>query len=1123
MNFADDIFDLDLPPDAAIITGPVGCGKTRAALDAIVDARRMGSAFNTIWVVLATNEQIHAFRERLVAHSDDGVQFGVEFYNFHHLYARLLELAGNPQRQIEGTARYRILHHVASGLQRRGELELFGQVASLPGFVGQIAGLIHELKQALIFPENFAALAETRGPKDRDLARIYRGYQDILREKHLVDRHGAGWLALEYLDAAERLPLALDLLVIDGFDQFNHIHARLLTALARHAKQTILTLTRAANAHQGRRFRRFEQARRRVLAAGGDLWREQALDPCDATARVPALDHLVGHVFDSAAPVHALDDGAEDLRLIEAPDVGREVSAVLRRVKRLLLDGAPPESIAIVTRRLDLYSGALRETARAYDVPLVVREDVPLRENPAVAALLDLIDLHERDFRRRDLLDALHSPYFVPPHLTRDQVAQLSRVSMERQIVRGRDTWLDTLRTAGHAPPDEDGERPDEDNAPDAAALADALARFMDRVTPPARGTITELTAWIEQLIGPDPQAATEDAAHGVETDPAPPAHVHLLERIRATTGPERAARDVTALGEFMRILSGLRGAYDLLAGAGELEPLAWADFRAELALAVDQATVVPPGGRSRLGRVLATDILEARGLPHDHVFLLGLAEGIFPAPDAQDVFYSDRERLALAAGGLPVQTAGERADDASLFYQAIGLARRTLTLSRFTIDDKGNPCPPSPFWAAVRAIVDVSASAIERVPVGGAPLLHQAATLDEAAVATAAIFSGEHPGDLASAAAAYNALLATDRWRAVLRGQAIEARREDRAAGFDPFTGVLGEPDLIEHVARRLGPERVWSASQFNDYGLCPFRFFAGRLLGLEELVEPEEGLDVRQLGSVYHAILERTYRRLAAEGLDFAPDNADRALAILGEEAAEVFASAPETFAFRPGPVWQHEQENMLRRLTWLVRQDFEGTGPFKPGGRSAIAKLGAAGSRRALVHEAAFGFGGQPPLRIDGPAGTLRARGKIDRIDVVGQHAIVIDYKTGSARRSASDMAAGIDFQMLIYLLAAQDVVAQIDGGLSVAGGVFWHITNRDSSGEVAAQDGEIAQAQAHLHAHVLAAREGRFPVQPRKLDGGKCVSYCEFGPLCRVSRAYRQKPGAGDGPQPGEEVA
>ena len=130
MDFIDDIFDL--PPDATILTGPVGCGKTQAALDAIIDARRIGSAFNTIWVVLATNEQIHAFRERLVAHSEDHVQFGVEFYTFHQLYARLLELAGNPQRQIEGTARYRILHHVVTGLQARGELELFGQIASLP-------------------------------------------------------------------------------------------------------------------------------------------------------------------------------------------------------------------------------------------------------------------------------------------------------------------------------------------------------------------------------------------------------------------------------------------------------------------------------------------------------------------------------------------------------------------------------------------------------------------------------------------------------------------------------------------------------------------------------------------------------------------------------------------------------------------------------------------------------------------------------------------------------------------------------------------------------------------------------------------------------------------------------
>ena len=356
------------PPQTTLISGPAGCGKTEAALDAIVDARTFGSAFSPIWVLLPTGEQVHAFRRRLLKRSEDGVQFGVEFFNFNDLYGRLLDLFGNPQRQIGETARYQVLRAITTWLADNGALEVFGPIAGTSGFIGLVAGLIHELKQELILPEAFAAAAETRTPKDRDLARIYATYQQFLQERRLVDRHGAGWLAVEMVEHAAALPLTPDLLVVDGFDQFNRVHVRLLTALARHIPQTILTLTQAPGAH-GRRFRRLEQTRARLLAVGPDIWRAEQLDSynCPAqAARPPVLDHLLNTLFESSPARIAKD---ESLTLIEAPDIVREVQAVLRGVKRRLLAGTPPDEIAIVARQPGLYSAALRETARAYGIP----------------------------------------------------------------------------------------------------------------------------------------------------------------------------------------------------------------------------------------------------------------------------------------------------------------------------------------------------------------------------------------------------------------------------------------------------------------------------------------------------------------------------------------------------------------------------------------------------------------------------------------------------------------------------------------------------------------------------------------------------------------------------------
>lgn len=1120
--------DLASAPDATLITGAVGCGKTEAAIDAILDTR-LFRPFSTIWVVLATGQQIHSFRDRLLTRSDDAVQFGVEFFDFDRLYARLLDLAGDPQRHVDDTARFQILRAVIADLAARGALELYGPIAHTPGFIGLVAGLLHELKQGLADPEQVRDVAAGRGPKDRDLALIYAGYQAFLQARRLVDRHGAGWLALEYLEADPPLRPAVDLLVVDGFDQFNQVHVRVLTALARQVKQAVLTLT-DVQPEPGRRFRRFEQTRARLLAVPDHPWRVATLE--GACERVdPALDRLVTDLFAATArPV----EGSAAVALIEAPDIGREVGAVLRRVKRLLLAGAPPESCAVLARRLDRYAGPLRETARAYGIPLVVREGIRLADSPVVAALLALVDLARLDFPRRELVDALRSPYFDPPDLTPDQIALLERISMDRQVVRGRAAWLDAIRAAVAPVFNEDGDSVVEGRDPAAmAALHDALGRFFARITPPEAGSIPDVVAWLADLVGPDPAAADEDVAAGAEPDGVdePPVVVaagglNVLGCIRAGGDPDRVVRDVMAMKTLWRVLGQLRAAADLLAGQGDPAAVAWPVFRAELELAIERTTVVPPGGLSRYGRVLVTDVLEARGLPHEHVFVLGLAEGEFPAPESEDALYQDSERLQLEAAGIAMQTVAERSDDMSLFYQAVGLARESLTLSRYTVDDKGAPVPPSPYWSAVQAVLAVPPEAVERVPVGATPTLSEVATLDEAAVALAAALSGEHADDTGLALAVHNALLARDEWahvwRGVLRGRAIEARREDAARPFDRFAGVLADPALVAVAADLLGPGRVWSASQFTEYGVCPFRFFAKRLLRLEPWQDPVEGLDVLQRGLVNHAILEETYRRAAGHGLAMAPDHREAALDILERVAAAVFDEAPERFGFRPSPMWPQECADMLRRLRWLVEHDFsDDRSPFRPLGRNEKRPVAAAvggGERVPFWQEAAYGFHDQPPVTIDGPAGPVHARGKIDRMDRIGDQVVVIDYKSGSTKHPASDMAAGRDFQMMLYLLAADDLLRRAGEPYTVAGGLFWHLTNRAVSGEVLAEDLAVEEARHHLHANVLAARGGYFAVQPRKLEGGRCVSYCEFGALCRMTRANTRKPGSAAGLTP-----
>ena len=103
--------------------------------------------------------------------------------------------------------------------------------------------------------------------------------------------------------------------------------------------------------------------------------------------------------------------------------------------------------------------------------------------------------------------------------------------------------------------------------------------------------------------------------------------------------------------------------------------------FLLELRTAVDNTAIRRSPARN--GKVLVTTVTDARGLPHRHVFIPGLSEGMFPVPPPEDPLYLDSERERLARNGVRLETQAERAADDGLFYELIGLARATLTLSR--------------------------------------------------------------------------------------------------------------------------------------------------------------------------------------------------------------------------------------------------------------------------------------------------------------------------------------------------------------------------------------------------------------------------------------------------------
>lgn len=1106
-----------------LLQAAVGAGKTEAALERLTAVVNDTSRpFARIWVLLATRRQEVAFRQRLTdLKGERVVYFNTEFFNFYTLNARVLNLAGEPQRLINASARTGLLRKVILDADTAGQLPVFSSIAQTSGFVRVLGDLIDELKQNRVFPEDYHNAVETQ--KDRELAWLYERYQTLLRENQLVDNEGEGWVALEAMQEDRIPPLGVDLLLVDGYDQFSPTQAGLLAQLSRRIPDVVVTLTQPPGSDeddpQRSIGRRFVQAAQRLReshdAIGVDLHTELLVEP-KIEKHIDLLT-LGRNIFSDVAPI----DVRGGLHMIEAPEIEQEVAAVLRDAKRRMLDGVRPDDILIALRDWGRYYNFFEIYRRFYELPLLLHYGAPMAQNPVIVTLMDLLALPSDDpngpmaFRRRDLLDVLRSPYLAVPGLDTVAVDLLDRISREKQVLAGRQNWLDAIDSAGEDYYDEDGERYPALLSLDAAMnLHTDLDTFFTQTAMPPQGTLSDYVQRLEDLIGPDPIHNPEDDPAEDEPQPHESYTLNIPRCIRAIS--ERSDvehlinRDAVALNQFKDLLSGMLSTQEFLRSAlqDQVASTSWASLFSSIRNSIENER---PRRRNptRSGRVLVTTAAEARGLPHDHVYVLGLSEGIFPAQVPEDPLYLPDEILRLREQGVFLQTPDERTDDNGIFYELISLPRTALTLSRPTVRE-GKPWVESHLWRMTRAVF--AELNVHELGIGDVVATDTATSLDEARIAVAAGLSDGTLSEDEAGMALYDWLSHDDeqrrQWAQIVHGRSTEAQRQSPEP-YNSFSGRLQHPDLIAVVRdEMLTDNKIWSASQMRDYGVCGYRYFAKRLLRLEALEEPQEGLDALQLGTLNHAILEATYNEIRQAGMTIEQDNRADALDILDDVAEPILRIAPEKYKFRESALWRQERELLLRRLRALVEADFSPSAPLN--------QFAGGEARRPFALEMNFGLGDEEPVTIPiGQGQSLRVRGSIDRVDLAGDKLIVVDYKTGTSPISKREMQAGRHFQMMVYLLALEQMLAEENLTHTMRVGAFWHIRNLELSGvvdlsDVAPQQAElVAAGQAFIADYIVAARAGDFSVQPSKIQAGKCFGYCEYYQLCRLASTHQYK--------------
>ncbi len=1053
-----------------VVTGPFHPTLEQALLEDIRSHKARDPL--TALAIVVPSTSLAGRVKRLLAHQAHLSSLNCHVVTFHQFSLRLdddLVAAGESSTCLQLVDDFYFEQLVRHVVQRTlPGLETLSRLPASPGTWAALWSSLRDLKDAAVLPETVLSAITDGAFEEEDavwLRALFLLHAAVLEASRTLAVGSPDDQLVSLSDALPRSPLLHRFARISyyGFYDFLQVQLSFVEAVARQVPVTLyVPLEHRPPYEFARRF--FDRSLLPLAESHVDLGDQR---PAEGQRTMLTQTNVVG--------------------------VEEELATLCRDILSLVeVHGYQFDEIGVVARSLDLYRSRLPSVFERHLVPFTSTVGQPLAWHPLVKALLQFASLPLNDFHRSAVLDVVSSPWYQneqgrrpsiesrpgdrtlgEPGLDDPRPDQWRIATSHLGVTRGRADWRRLTDPPVHSILEDDS-RDGEDGAPRAplasidpiqtAHLASLVTRLMDECDAlPPRGSAGQLTD----------------------------AFLHLVERHFAIPGWTDMDDDVPLKSAPERIGHLVRQALARLVALDPLHPnLSWEAWT-DLFRQVVENTTVPLGENLHRG-VWVLDALQARGLTFRALFVIGLNEQVFPRVVREDALLRDRHRQVLASTvGFPIEEklAGHE-EERLLFELLCQSATHRLALSYQRADEDGRILAPSPFLDRAQRDARFVASPEITVPrqltarVAAHPRIQELLPAQDLALTL--LLRDEEAGPVLE-------LTRQDRLLCE-SGLAVQRTRAIDSVELGGFDGLL---DALAPIRSLF--EQAWlSPTSLEDYGRCPFRYFADKILHLESVRPTEDdSIDALTVGTLLHASLRRAYERLMNLGWpDRAIDDArlDEAVSTAAHETCAAHAAARCT---GHDLLWVLLQEQIVDLVRAALRADTEEyhTSGFRPHSFETQAE-----GRLPLGHA------------------ELHLRGRLDRVDVrLNPPALrIVDYKykrgreMGQADRNLLLAAVrGLKLQPPLYAsMSLADLPAP-----SAVEFLFlapkWNPPLVRASFDASQLTGQTGAAISRTVAQLVQGIERReFFILPND-----SCDHCDFSPICRRHdeltwwRAYR----------------
>ncbi len=947
------------------LIGAAGTGKTRYIIEKIKELCKAGEQ-----VLLLVPEQFSFEMERriLLEVGRDSVGH-VEVKSFSHFCRKVfMDFGGAAGERISDAARQMLMQISLDEI--KDTLEQYGRAAARNGFAVSALKIIDQFKNAGVTAKDLQAFSLSCGEerlsnKCLELYEIYAVYQAHI-EQGFVDEREDLASCVEILRGKNYFKNIN--VFLDSFRDFTPIEREMIEIIMESCKAIYLSILSKNLIFKGKSeedsdsdvFKIVKENTLHIISSAKQHNFPVAAPLYFDTAYRYRSDELkwLAETLTELSP-EPYTGTCKDLKVYQAADPYDELRYAAAQIVHLIKEeGYHYRDFTIIVRSLEKYQTPMEQLFKRYEIPLFWDARMDIRHVALIRGLLSALDAVAENYATEHILAFAKSPLMG---LDTTAVLELENYCYTWNIKK--EQWLHHFEgnPRGISPVFKDEDREE-----------------LERINVLAEAVIAPLKHLKENISEADGLTFAQYVYGFLE-------EINAREKLAAAFGREDL--------QYADILQQNSEAWDILMDIldtmanilkDHILPL---DKLLELfrsALETCDFGTIP----NTLDQVSVGTADRIRPNEPKVVFVLGMNQGEFPPPIAEQPFFTDGERETLLESGIQIgPTIIRQSSYEQLYiYSALTAASHKLYLTYHLTLSDGSECAPSTLIQNILKLTD------------NKPLIKR-----------------EQLGDLFFAvndSTAFECLCSHyQEDNAVLSALDEHLRDSEEARRLEQLEAVLSREDFSiddESLARELfGTIMRLSPTTVNKYFSCPFSYFC--YSGLKLRSRKRADYSALEAGNLLHHLLAEMIKRHGGKGLG------ELSLPQMETESQEIVDNYLEEVAGGSKQLQQRSRylfRSLAHRATFILKQlaDEFAQSEFEPLYCELPIRNGSV--VQPVVFETADGV-------------QLSIEGVVDRVDVMEKkgrrYARVIDYKSGGQSFSFTEMYHGLKLQMLLYLLS------------------------------------------------------------------------------------------------------